>query len=132
MLKGQKGRGRGFASLEKKRRREIASQGGHVAHERGTAHEWDSEAARAARLKGVRVESTMNTPNFDELIEAAKRLRYDDDPERIKDRLWQIIVRNQNYLDRRVRKGRTGAFNQTVVEDSVAIAAAIKLIGEKR
>lgn len=70
----------------------------------------------------------MNTPDFDELIEASKRLRYDSDPERIKDRLWQIIVRNQEYLNRRVKRGQTGAFNQTVMEDTVAIAAAIKLM----
>ena len=41
---------RGFASMDKSRQREIASKGGRAAHERGTAHEFDSsEAATAAR-----------------------------------------------------------------------------------
>jgi len=53
MLKGQKGRGRGFASLEKKRRKELARQGGKAAHKGGKAHEWDSEEARAARQKAI-------------------------------------------------------------------------------
>ncbi len=43
---------RGFASMEKERQRTIASKGGKVAHERGTAHEWTSAEARAAGKKG--------------------------------------------------------------------------------
>ncbi|MES2214218.1 MAG: KGG domain-containing protein [Patescibacteria group bacterium] len=43
---------RGFASMDSDRQREIASEGGRVAHERGTAHEWDSEEARRAGQKG--------------------------------------------------------------------------------
>ena len=51
MLKGQTGRGRGFASLEKKRRQELARMGGKAAHATRKAHEWTSEEARAARRK---------------------------------------------------------------------------------
>ena len=43
---------RGFASMDKERQRIIASKGGQVAHQRGTAHEWTSAEARAAGKKG--------------------------------------------------------------------------------
>ena len=43
---------RGFASMERNRQREIASKGGKAAHQKGTAHEWTSEEARAAGRKG--------------------------------------------------------------------------------
>lgn len=44
--------GRGFASMDAERQREIASQGGRAAHQRGTAHEFSSEEAREAGRKG--------------------------------------------------------------------------------
>lgn len=40
--------GRGFAGMDGKKQREIASKGGRAAHRKGTAHEWDSEEARQA------------------------------------------------------------------------------------
>jgi uncharacterized protein len=43
---------RGFASMDRVRQREIASQGGKAAHQKGTAHEWTIEEARAAGRKG--------------------------------------------------------------------------------
>ncbi len=43
---------RGFASMDPARQREIASKGGRAAHEKGTAHEWSSDEARAAGRKG--------------------------------------------------------------------------------
>lgn len=43
---------RGFASMDKARQRQIASQGGKAAHERGVGHEWTSEEAREAGRKG--------------------------------------------------------------------------------
>jgi uncharacterized protein len=43
---------RGFASMDPQRQREIASEGGKAAHEKGTAHEFDSDEARAAGRKG--------------------------------------------------------------------------------
>ena len=43
---------RGFASMDENKQREIASQGGKAAHEKGTAHEFDSEEAREAGRKG--------------------------------------------------------------------------------
>ncbi|MDR9851744.1 KGG domain-containing protein [Herbaspirillum huttiense] len=43
---------RGFASMDADKQREIASQGGKAAHEKGTAHEFSSEEARAAGRKG--------------------------------------------------------------------------------
>ena len=48
---------RGFASMDEKKQREIASKGGKAAHEKGTAHEFNSEeareAGRAAHEKGT-------------------------------------------------------------------------------
>jgi general stress protein YciG len=43
---------RGFASMDRQRQREIASLGGRAAHQRGTAHEFDSAEAREAGRKG--------------------------------------------------------------------------------
>lgn len=39
---------RGFASMDEREVRRIASMGGHAAHEQGVAHEWNSEEAREA------------------------------------------------------------------------------------
>jgi general stress protein YciG len=49
---GSQGSGRGFASMDEDKQREIASQGGRAAHESGNAHEFDSEEAREAGSKG--------------------------------------------------------------------------------
>jgi uncharacterized protein len=43
---------RGFASMDPSRQRDIARKGGRAAHEKGTAHEFSSEEARAAGRKG--------------------------------------------------------------------------------
>ena len=43
---------RGFASMDTGKQREIASKGGRAAHAKGTAHEFDSNEARAAGRKG--------------------------------------------------------------------------------
>jgi uncharacterized protein len=43
---------RGFASMDREKQREIARKGGQAAHEKGTAHEWDSNEARTAGRKG--------------------------------------------------------------------------------
>lgn len=45
-------RGRGFASMDPAKQREIASKGGKAAHAKGTAHEFSSEEAREAGRKG--------------------------------------------------------------------------------
>jgi general stress protein YciG len=52
MAHERKGRGRGFASMDPQKQREIASKGGRAAHMQGTAHEWSSEEAREAGRKG--------------------------------------------------------------------------------
>lgn len=52
MVTERKGRGRGFASMDSNKQREIASKGGRAAHTQGTAHEWTSEEARQAGRKG--------------------------------------------------------------------------------
>jgi hypothetical protein len=43
---------RGFASMNETKQREIASKGGKAAHEKGTAHEFDSKEASKAGKKG--------------------------------------------------------------------------------
>jgi general stress protein YciG len=48
---------RGFASMDPERQRQIASEGGRAAHEKGTAHEFTSEEAREAGRKGGQARS---------------------------------------------------------------------------
>jgi len=43
---------RGFASMDTHRQREIARKGGRAAHEKGKAHEFTADEARAAGRKG--------------------------------------------------------------------------------
>lgn len=43
---------RGFAAMDEEQQRQIASKGGQAAHQKGTAHEFDSEEARRAGQKG--------------------------------------------------------------------------------
>jgi len=43
---------RGFASMDQAKQREIASKGGKAAHQKGTAHQFTQEEARAAGRKG--------------------------------------------------------------------------------
>lgn len=48
---------RGFAAMDPKRQREIASEGGKAAHQSGNAHEFTSEEAREAGRKGGKASS---------------------------------------------------------------------------
>ncbi len=50
----RKGKGRGFASMDKAKQKAIASKGGRAAHLKGTAHKWTSEEARIAGQLGGR------------------------------------------------------------------------------
>jgi general stress protein YciG len=43
---------RGFAAMDERKQREIASAGGRAAHEKGVAHEFTPEEAREAGRKG--------------------------------------------------------------------------------
>jgi len=43
---------RGFAAMDPAVQRAIARKGGVASHAQGTGHEWNSEAARAAGIKG--------------------------------------------------------------------------------
>jgi general stress protein YciG len=45
-------KGRGFASMDPAKQREIASKGGRAAHEKGTAHQFSADEAREAGRKG--------------------------------------------------------------------------------
>ena len=53
---------RGFATLPRAERREIASRGGRSAHAKGVAHEWTSEQARLAGRKGGLARHHRNKP----------------------------------------------------------------------
>ena len=72
-----KGRsGRGFASMDPQRQREIASQGGRAAHLKGTAHQFNSEEARIAGSKGGQVahrKGTAHEFNSEEAREAGRK-----------------------------------------------------------
>lgn len=48
---------RGFAAMDREQQRMIASKGGQAAHQKGTAHEFNSEEARRAGQKGGEVVS---------------------------------------------------------------------------
>jgi hypothetical protein len=48
---GGSGSGRGFASMDSDRQREIAAEGGRAAHASGNAHEFTSAEAREAGSK---------------------------------------------------------------------------------
>ncbi len=50
--KSSKSGQQGFASMDPDKQREIASKGGQVAHQKGTAHEFTPEEAREAGRKG--------------------------------------------------------------------------------
>ena len=43
---------RGFAAMNREEQREIARRGGRAAHQKGTAHEFSADEARAAGRKG--------------------------------------------------------------------------------
>lgn len=51
-------RKRGFAAMSSQKQREIASKGGRAAHQKGTAHEFTVEEARAAGHRGGKAVST--------------------------------------------------------------------------
>jgi len=43
---------RGFGSMDEDKQREIAREGGHASHEKGSAHEFSANEAREAGRKG--------------------------------------------------------------------------------
>lgn len=51
-MKEPQKRKRGFAVMDPKLQKAIASKGGRVAHELGTAHEFTSEEAKVSGRKG--------------------------------------------------------------------------------
>lgn len=53
---------RGFASMDPKKQREIASKGGKAAHRKGTGHEWTVDEAREAGRKGGMAARNRRTP----------------------------------------------------------------------
>jgi len=63
------------------------------------------------------------------LIEDAEQLGYGN-KELLLNRLHRMISANKNYLEYRQRKKRTGRYNESVGEDMLALAMAIKLLSE--
>lgn len=54
---------RGFAIMDPKLVRQIAQKGGRAAHEKGTAHQFTSEEARAAGKRGGAATHKAKKPN---------------------------------------------------------------------
>ncbi len=71
---------RGFASMSPAKQREIASKGGRAAHEKGTAHEFTSEEARAAGRKGGEKVS-QNREHMSQIGSRGGRASHDRDSE---------------------------------------------------
>ncbi len=57
---------RGFAAMNEDQQREIASKGGKAAHEKGTAHEFDSESGREAGRTGGQSGGSSRDTSFDD------------------------------------------------------------------
>jgi hypothetical protein len=51
---------RGFASMDERKQREIASKGGKAAHQSGHAHEFTPDEAREAGRKGGQSRGSRN------------------------------------------------------------------------
>jgi uncharacterized protein len=62
---------RGFANLTPERLSEISRKGGVLAHVKGSAHQWDSAAARAAGRKGGLSSRAKRTPAVSPQITAS-------------------------------------------------------------
>lgn len=60
---------RGFASMSPEKQREIASKGGKAAHQKGTAHQFTSEEARAAGRKGGQASGVSRAKKSDKTVE---------------------------------------------------------------
>ncbi len=58
---------RGFASMDENKQREIASKGGKAAHEKGTAHEFDSAEGQAAGRLGGQARQANSNAGADKL-----------------------------------------------------------------
>jgi uncharacterized protein len=70
----RKKRRRGFAAMSPEKQRAIASKGGKSAHAAGLAHEWTSETAREAGVKGGEAAARSHrtqTPETADSVEAA-------------------------------------------------------------
>ena len=69
-------RRRGFAAMDRELQRSIASRGGRAAHQRGTAHEWNSQEAAEAGRRGGRAAHERGTAHewtSKEAAEAGRR-----------------------------------------------------------
>jgi len=66
MANEEQNKKRGFAAMDPEEQREIASQGGKAAHEKGTANEFDSESAREAGRKGGEARQRNNEEDYEE------------------------------------------------------------------
>jgi general stress protein YciG len=54
---------RGFAAMDPRLQRALASKGGKASHEQGTGHRWTSESARSAGRKGGLVSRSGRRPD---------------------------------------------------------------------
>lgn len=75
----------------------------------------------------MRMSNADDTTDFEDLVALARQIGFDS-TERVTNRLQRIIARNKAYLEYRQKRSRHGVYNETVAEDSAAIAMAIELL----
>jgi hypothetical protein len=77
---------RGFASMDPELQREIASEGGRAAHEKGTAHEFTSEEARRAGSQSHKNDASRQSAASGSGSRDTARTDQDKEKDREKDR----------------------------------------------
>jgi len=75
---------RGFAAMDERRRREVASLGGRMAHARGRAHRFTPEEARKAGQKG----GSQISRNRKHMAELGRRGTVRDDTPKTPEEAW--------------------------------------------
>lgn len=75
---------RGFAAMDERRRREVASLGGRTAHARGRAHRFTPEEARKAGQKG----GSQISRNRKHMAELGRRSNPRDDVPETPEEAW--------------------------------------------
>jgi uncharacterized protein len=68
-MASNKGKKRGFASMEKERLQTLVRMGGKKAHALGRAHEWTREEARIAGRRGGSARKRIGNTNEKQILE---------------------------------------------------------------
>ena len=70
---------RGFASMDPEKRSAIASMGGKAAHQKGTAHEFDSRSGQEAGRKGGKASHSSEFSEQQEYVPRRALGEFDDE-----------------------------------------------------